>query len=82
MNIRQIKKSIVDTKNKNLDYINIVDKDLTTLASWIEQLASFTKINFGNNQLRTLPESIGQLTNLERLEVRDNLLTNLPNSVG
>ncbi len=68
-------------KRKDI-WLDLSDKQLTTLPAEIGQLVNLRALYLNHNQLTTLPPEIGQLASLIRLTLTHNQLTHLPAQIG
>ena len=66
----------------NATTLDLSNKKLTDLPSYIRQQTNLTHLDLQRNQLTALPDWIGELTNLTDLGLSDNQLTALPDGIG
>lgn len=77
-----IYRSKTDSEIFNMTYIDLHDRNLSSLPENIGYLTNLTQLNLNKNNLTSLPESLGNLTNLRQLYLNDNKLTSLPQSLS
>jgi internalin A len=68
--------------SEGVTYLDLSNKNLTTLPPEIGNLINLIHLNISNNQLTTLPPEIGNLINLTHLDISNNQLTTLPPKIA
>lgn len=65
-----------------LNFLEIADTPLTSIADGLGKLSNLTSLLLPNNRLETLPKSVGELVKLKTLNLSNNQITQVPEEVA
>lgn len=80
--LRGLGKNYTIDELKNLQKLDLYQKQITELPASIGELKNLKNLYLGGNKISKLPSTIGELKNLEKLYLDDNQIQELPPTIG